>query len=151
MDIRTKLSELNLTLPEASTPGGNYLSVNIRANIAWVAIQFPIVNEQYLYKGRLGNEISTHEGYQALQLCALNVLAQINKNVGFDNILGLNHLDILYQAGDDWDDAPIVANGASDLFINVLGEAGKHTRAIMGMHNLPRNFCAGLTSSFTLK
>ena len=140
----------NLSLPDISTPGGNYVSVNIRGNTAFIAIQFPIRNEEYLFLGRLGHEVSTPEGYEAMQLCALNVLAQVNAKIGFDKVLGLNHIDIYYQSDEDWDDAPVVANGASDLFKNILDEKGTHTRSIVGVHKLPRNFSVGLTASFTL-
>ena len=73
------LDNLGLALPKVSTPGGSYISVNIRGNIAYVAIQFPIKYEKYLYQGRLGNAIATEDGYKAMELCALNVLAQINE------------------------------------------------------------------------
>ena len=146
-----KLKKLDLQLPEPSTPGGSYTSVNIRGNIAYLAIQFPIDNEVFMFQGRLGNEVSTEEGYKAMELCALNVLAQINAKIGFDNIAGLNHLDAYFQAAPEWDDSPKVVNGASDLFVNILGEKGKHSRAIFGVERLPRNFCVGLTCSFTLK
>ncbi|NLR93811.1 RidA family protein [Flammeovirga agarivorans] len=145
------LNKLGLQLPFPSTPGGSYVSVNIRSNIAYIAIQFPIHNEEYLYQGKLGEEISTQEGYQAMQLCALNVLSQIDKKVGFENIIGLNHIDAYFQSGHDWDDSPIVVNGASDIFIKVLEEKGEHSRAIFGVDKLPRNFSVGLTASFTIE
>ncbi|KYG78870.1 RidA family protein [Roseivirga echinicomitans] len=144
------LQKLNLSLPEVSTPGGNYVSVNIRANIAYVAIQFPILNEEFLYQGRLGDELSTEDGYHAMELCTLNVLAQINSKVGFDRLVGLNHIDIYFQAGNNWDESPKVANGASDLFVKILEEKGTHSRAIFGAQSLPRNFSVGLTASFTI-
>lgn len=150
MTFKSKLQELNLKLPEITTPGGNYVSVNIRENIAYVAIQFPINNADYLYVGRLGKEVTTTEGYEAMKLCALNTIAQIDTKVGVDHIIGLNHIDIYFQASDDWDDSPIIANGASDLFVNLLGEKGQHSRAIFGVDKLPRNFSVGLTASFTL-
>lgn len=148
--LKERLSNLGYELPEVSTPGGSYVSVNVRENIAYVAIQFPILNEKYLYLGRLGDEISTENGYKAMELCALNVLAQIDKKVGFDTVVGLNHIDIYFQSGESWDDSPIVANGASDIFVKALEEKGRHSRAIFGVHKLPRNFCVGLTASFTL-
>jgi enamine deaminase RidA (YjgF/YER057c/UK114 family) len=151
MNQREKLKELNLKLPEISTPGGSYVSVNIRGDIAYVAIQFPIKNETYLYQGKLGDEISTEEGYKAMELCALNVLAQIHNKVNFENIIGLNHIDIYFQSSENWDDSPIVADGASDMFVKLLGEKGIHSRAIFGVDKLPRNFSVGLTTSFTIK
>lgn len=151
MNPLDSLKELKLELPEVTTPGGNYVSVNIRENIAYLAIQFPINRKEYLFQGRLGKEISTDEGYKAMQLCALNVLAQIHAKIGFDNVIGLNHIDAYFQSSDDWDDSPIVVNGASDLFAQVLEEKGIHSRAIFGVDKLPRNFSVGLTTSFTIK
>lgn len=151
MNLKEKVEKLGYTLPNPSTPGGSYVSINIRGGVAYVAIQFPILNGEYLYQGRLGNEISTEEGYKAMELCALNVLAQIEDKVGFEKILGLNHLDIYFQSGEDWDESPKVANGASDLFVKILEDKGQHSRAIFGVHKLPRNFCVGLTTAFTVK
>jgi enamine deaminase RidA (YjgF/YER057c/UK114 family) len=150
IQIQKQLNALNLQLPDLTTPGGNYQSVNVRGNIAYVAIQFPIQKDEFLFRGLLGNEVGTEAGYAAMQLCALNVLAQITTKVGIERIAGLNHLDIYYQSSNGWDEAPKVANGASDLFVNVLGDVGNHTRAIMGVASLPRNFSVGLVSSFTL-
>ena len=145
------LKVLGLKLPQVSTPGGSYVSVNVRENIAYVAIQFPILNEEFKFQGRLGNDISTEDGFKAMELCALNVLAQIDNKIGFDKIVGLNHIDAYFQSGKDWDDSPIVVNGASDLFVKILEEKGKHSRAIFGVEKLPRNFSVGLTTSFTIK
>lgn len=145
------LRKLNLELPEISTPGGSYVSVNIRGNIAYIAIQFPIQNEAYLYQGRLGKELTTEQGYNAMELCALNVLAQVENKIGFDKVVGLNHMDAYFQSAENWDDSPIVVNGASDLFVNVLAEKGTHSRAIFGVDTLPRNFSVGITTSFTIE
>lgn len=141
----------NIELPNVSSPGGNYVSVNVRGNIAYIAIQFPILNDKYHYQGRLGNEISTEDGYKAMEMCALNVIAQIEDKIGFDKIVGLNHIDAYFQSYKNWDDSPIVVNGASDIFVKILGEKGRHSRAIFGVESLPRNFSVGLTATFTLK
>lgn len=140
-----------LELPKPSVPGGSYASVNVRENVAYVAIQFPIRNGEFLYQGVLGENISTRQGIEAMQLCALNVLAQIHHKLGFENVLGINHLDAYYRSAPSWDDAPIVVDGASDLFLNVLAQKGQHSRAIVGVAALPRSFSVGLTASFTLK
>jgi len=145
------LAKYGYMLPSVSKPGGNYFSVNIRGNIAYIAIQFPILNGDYHFQGKLGEDISTENGYKAMQLCALNILAQINSKVGFDKIVGLNHIDIHAQIAQDWDELPAVADGASDLFVEVLEEKGNHSRAIFGVAKLPKNFCVGLTASFTIK
>lgn len=63
--MKNKLVKMGLELPEVSVPGGNYVSVNIRENIGYIAVQFPIKNGKFLYQGRLGNEIFTAQGYKA--------------------------------------------------------------------------------------
>ncbi|MBX2968465.1 MAG: RidA family protein [Cyclobacteriaceae bacterium] len=148
--LKKRLANLNLSLPDLTTPGGNYQSVNVRGNMVYIAIQFPIIKNEFLYTGYLGKDLSTEEGYQAAQLCALNVISQIHYKIGIEKIAGINHFDLYYQSDSIWDEAPDVANGASDLFVNVLQEKGQHTRAIIGAANLPRNFSVGLVSTFTL-
>src|SRR4029078_4160316 len=138
-------------LPEVSKPGGNYIAVNIRANVAYIAIQLPKEGDNWIYKGRLGAELTTEEGYKAMQLCALNVLAHINKSIDFEDIVGINHLDAYFQAANDWDESPKIVDGASYLFVNVFGDKGKHSRAIFGVDKLPRNFSAGIACSLTIK
>lgn len=151
MTPKERLEQLGYSLPDISVPGGSYQSVNIRGTIAYIAIQFPILNGVYLYQGRLGDELTTEDGYKAMELCALNVLAQINEKVGFEKITGLNHIDAYFQSGENWDESPEVVNGASDLFVKILEDKGEHSRAIFGVHKLPRNFGVGLTATFTLK
>jgi enamine deaminase RidA (YjgF/YER057c/UK114 family) len=150
MTTQEQLNKLGLTLPEPSKPGGNYVPVNIRSNIAYIAIQLPKQGDNWIYKGRLGEELTTEDGYKAMQLCALNVLSHIDKSIGFDNIVGMNHLDAYFQAANDWDESPKIVDGASDLFVNVFGDKGKHSRAIFGVDTLPRNFSVGITCSFTI-
>lgn len=132
-------------------PGGIYVPVNVRSNIAYVAIQFPVDRHGDAFRGVLGADVSTREGFQAARKAAMNVLGQINRFVGFDDVEGLNHFDMYYLSTSNWDEAPVVANGASDLFITALGPKGIHTRAIFGVRHLPRNFSIGITASFTLR
>jgi enamine deaminase RidA (YjgF/YER057c/UK114 family) len=149
--VEDKLSELGIKLGSPPKPGGSYVAVNIRANIAYVAIQFPISEGKFIHPGRIGKDITTEQGYEAARATAINVLTQIKEAVGFERIIGLNHLDIYFQAGESWDEGPKVANGASDLFLAVLGDRGKHTRAIMGVHKLSRGHCVAVVASFTVK
>ncbi len=151
LDIEENLKSAGIHLHQPPQPGGSYASLNIRGNIAFIAIQFPIKDGEFLYKGRLGDTVTSEQGYSAAQLCAVNILSQINAHIGFQRVVGLNHLDIYFQQSPDWDEAPKVADGASDLFLKVLEQRGLHSRAIMGVQNLPRNFCVGIVSSFTVE
>jgi enamine deaminase RidA (YjgF/YER057c/UK114 family) len=150
-NIANNLKELGIQFNNIPKPGGSYVAVNIRGNIAYVAIQFAIKDGKFHYIGKLGKEVTTEEGYLAARMAAINVLGQIDKFVGLENIEGLNHADIYYRATEEWDEGPRVADGASDLFLNVLGNLGQHTRAIFGVEKLPRGFCMAITTSFTLR
>jgi enamine deaminase RidA (YjgF/YER057c/UK114 family) len=132
-------------------PGGSYVSVNVRNKVAYVAIQFPIGNGEFLYQGRLGDTLTTNDGYLAARLCALNIISHMEKAVGLEQTEGLNHLDIYYQKLLGWDEGPRIADGASDLFNEVMGDKGRHSRAIVGVESLPRNFCVGIVASFSIK
>lgn len=151
MNIPDNIKALSIDYENLPQPGGSYKAVNIRGKIAWVAIQFPFKNGSLQHAGRLGAEISTEQGYEAAAICAQNIIGQIQKHIGFENIEGLNHLDIYFQNTEHWSNGPAVANGASDLFNKILGDAGHHTRTIVGVHSLSRNSCIAITASFTLK
>lgn len=150
MNLEEKLAALGLQLPNLSKPAGNYVCVNIRGNIAYVAIQFPKFNDEMLYKGVLGKDLTTEDGYKAMQLCAINVLGHIDAAIGLYKVVGLNHVDAYYRATADWMEAPKMADGASDLFVNILGEKGVHSRAIFGVGHLSRNFSVGITCTWTI-
>ena len=150
MSIKEKVNQLGYQLPLLSKPGGNYVSVNIRANIVYVAIQFPKNGDQWIYKGRIGDKLTNEDAYKAMELCALNVLTHIDHTIGFDNLIGMNHMDAYFQASENWDDSPKIVDGVSDLFIKVLGEKGNHSIAIFGVDKIPRNFAVGITCSFTI-
>ena len=151
MNVIYNLEREGLLLPDAPRPGCLYESVRIVGHVAYVAIQFPFVNDVLAYQGRLGQNLTTQDGYHAAQLCALNVLAQIHKYIGFDNILSLNMVEAHMLTVDDWDDFPKVLDGASAIFLRALEDAGRHARALYGVHRLPMNSPVVLTTSFTLK
>lgn len=149
-EIKSNLLLKGITDRNVPNPGGSYVAVNVRGNIAYVAIQFPIDQGILHYAGKLGKEVTTIEGYQAARIAAMNILGQIEKHLGFEKIEGLNHLDIYYAADGEWNESPTIADGASDLFLEVLGDKGRHTRALFGVERLPGFACVGVTGAFTV-
>jgi enamine deaminase RidA (YjgF/YER057c/UK114 family) len=149
-DVIHRLAELGLALPDPPKPGGYYNSVRVMQNVAYVAVQFPYVGSELAFRGRLGWELTTAQGKQAAELCALNVLAQMHRYVGFEHIAGLNRIEALMQTAEGWDDFPLVLDGASKLFLDTLGEAGRHARSLAGVERLPLNAPITLTATFTL-
>lgn len=131
-------------------PGGNYKAVNVRSSNGTIAIQLPIDKGEFHFRGSLGKEISTEHGYQAARMCAMNAIKQLIDHIKNLDEIEISHIDIMYQCEPDWDEAPRVADGASDLFVQVFGAKGEHTRAISGVAKLPRNFSVAIVTSFVI-
>lgn len=106
--------------------------------LLYVAGQVSADGDQLL-KGRCPDEVSVEEATRRARLCAMRVLAQIESAVGLDRVERLMQVLGYVLSSDDFGDQPKVMNGASDLFVEVLGDAGKHTRAALGTNALPFN------------
>jgi enamine deaminase RidA (YjgF/YER057c/UK114 family) len=145
MDISLKLEELGLKLPAAPKPVGNYAAVVRSGDLLFISGQLPIENGELRYVGRVGAELTEQQGYAAAQLAALNVLAQIEAALGgFDRLAQLVRVEGHVASAPDWQDAPKVLDGASDLFFRVLGEKGQHTRSAFCPARLPKNVAVEL-------
>jgi len=137
------LRELGITLPAPPPPAASYLQTRVvpigdGRELLYVAGQVSADGDQLL-KGRCPDEVSVEEATRRARLCALRVLAQIESAVGLDRVEKLMQLIGFVLSADDFGDQPKVMNGASDLFVEVLGDAGKHTRAALGTNSLPFN------------
>src|SRR5262245_52075136 len=129
MSVESKLAELGLELPPAPKPAGNYAATVRAGNLLFVSGNFPIQNRAGRYVGRVGAELSEADGYAAARLAALNVLAQIRSALGdFERFEQLIRVEGHVASAPGWNNAPRVLDGASDLFVAVLGERGLHTR-----------------------
>jgi enamine deaminase RidA (YjgF/YER057c/UK114 family) len=137
------LRELGLKLPTPPAPAASYVQTRLvrigeGRGLLYVAGQVSADGDQLLM-GRCPDEVSVEEATSRAQVCALRVLAQIESAVGLDNVEELAQLIGFVLSTDDFGDQPKVMNGASDLLVDVLGAAGKHTRAALGTNALPFN------------
>jgi enamine deaminase RidA (YjgF/YER057c/UK114 family) len=152
MNAEAKLAELGLKLPPAPKPAGNYAPFARAGSLLFVSAQLPIENGAARYTGRVGAELTEEEGYAAARLAALNVLAQIKAALGsLDRLDQLVRMEGHVASAPDWDNAPKVLVGASDLFTAVLGERGRHTRAAFTPAQLPLNYAIELVVVATAK
>jgi enamine deaminase RidA (YjgF/YER057c/UK114 family) len=136
-EVDAKLAELGLRLPEPAAPVAAYVPVVIAGGLAHVSGQLPFV-DGVLVKGRLGEDVSAGEGYEAARACGLMILAQLRAALGsFDRIERVVKLGAFISSTADFTDQPKVANGASELMAAVFGEAGKHARSAVGVPVLP--------------
>lgn len=107
-----------------------------RKSLLYIAGQVPVVDGKRL-TGRCPDEVSVEEAQLAARACALNLLAQMESAAGLDNVEQVLQVTGFVLSTDDFGDQPKVLNGASDLLVDVLGEAGTHTRAALGTNALP--------------
>lgn len=138
MKAEAMLVEPELKLPEPPLPRGNYMAAVQHDSLLFISGQFPLINDQLAYRGKLGRDLDVAEGYQAARLCAMNALAQIQKIlISLDSIIGITRLEGYLQTIEGFQEHAKVLDGASDLFHQVLGERGAHTRAVFGVGSLP--------------
>jgi enamine deaminase RidA (YjgF/YER057c/UK114 family) len=136
-----RLRELGITLPKPPAPAASYVQTRLvpigdgRA-LLYVAGQVSADGDQML-SGRCPDGVSVEEATRRARLCGLRVLAQIESAVGLDKVEAIAQLIGFVNSADDFGDQPKVMNGASDLLVEVLGEAGRHTRAALGTNSLP--------------
>ncbi len=134
-----KLKELGIILPSLPEPGGNYLPAKSAGNIVYLAGVISIRDGEVI-AGTAGADRTIDEGYAAARACALTQLAVLKRHLGsldaVKNIVGVNGY---VNAVPGFADSPRVINGASDLFVEIFGDAGRHVRAAIGVSALPRN------------
>ncbi|WP_298305928.1 RidA family protein [uncultured Erythrobacter sp.] len=136
MSIENRLNELGITLPEAAAPVASYVPVVVTGGFAHVSGQLPFV-DGVLVKGRLGDDVELVEGMDAARACGLMILAQL-KNAGvLDNVERVVKLGAFVNSTPEFTAQPKVANGASDLMLEVFGDAGRHARAAVSAPSLP--------------
>ncbi|HKU23820.1 MAG TPA: RidA family protein [Candidatus Sulfotelmatobacter sp.] len=136
-EIAQRLKDLNLKLPAPSMPKYSYEPVTSWGGFLYVSGQIPRVNGVLALTGAVGAERSIEEGIEAAELCALNVLAQVEKAVGLDRVQKLVKVNGYVSSAGGFHDQPTVVDGASKLFVQVLGIAGRHARTALGVSGLP--------------
>ncbi len=133
-----KLLEMGINLPKPAKPAANYIPYTIAGNILTISGQIPMGESGIEFVGKLGDTADIATGQAAAKLCAINILAQAKAALGdLDRIKQVIKIQGFVNATPDFGDHPAVINGASDLLAEVLGDAGKHARAAVGMSSLP--------------
>ncbi|NTG48533.1 RidA family protein [Agrobacterium rhizogenes] len=139
--IDGRLKELGIVLPQAAAPAANYVPYVISGNLLYLSGQLPMENGKVGVTGHLGKDVDVAGGQRAAELCAINILAQAKAALNGDlsRIKRLIKLNGFVASVPEFVEQHLVINGASNLLANVLGEAGKHARAAVGMAALPLN------------
>jgi enamine deaminase RidA (YjgF/YER057c/UK114 family) len=137
--VETRLAALGLELPKPAGAAANYVPYVISGNLLFIAGQIPFLNGEKMHIGRVGETLSIEQGQEAAKACALNILAQAGAAVGGDwsKLIRCVKLGGFVNAPATFDSHPAVINGASDLIVAALGDAGRHARFAVGASNLP--------------
>ncbi|HEV2074449.1 MAG TPA: RidA family protein [Thermomicrobiales bacterium] len=146
MSIDARLSELGLELPEPITPAGNYVRYQTTGNLLFISGTGPSSEHK---KGKVGAEVSLEEAYAAARSVGLQILATANAALGsLDRITRTVKVLGMVNSDPGFGEHPKVINGCSDLLVEVLGDAGKHTRSAIGFVSLPNQISVEIEATF---
>jgi enamine deaminase RidA (YjgF/YER057c/UK114 family) len=136
-DVRAKLSELGLSLPVAAKPVAAYVPAIRTGNLVFTAGQLPLVDGAIPLTGKVGEKVSVEEAKKLAQVCALNALAAVETVIDVNKIVRIVRVVGYVNGIAGFVSQPAVVNGASELFLHIWGEAGKHARSAIGVAELP--------------
>ncbi len=137
MSATDRLAELGIRLPEPATPAGVYVAAVRTGNLVFTAGQVPFVDGKLPATGKVGGEVSAEDAKGYARQCAINVLAAVAGIVDLDSVVRVVKVVGFVASAQGFTGQSGVINGASELFAEVFGEAGKHARSAVGMAELP--------------
>ena len=151
--IATRLAELGIELPNPSAPGANYVPFVRTGDLVFLTGQLSQWNGERRFIGKLGREFGIEEGQQAARLCALNLIAHLATAVegDLDRVRRCVRVAGFVNSMPDFLSHSQVLNGASDVFVQVFGDAGTHTRMAVGVAALPYDVAVEVESVFEVR
>lgn len=136
----TRVHEMGLELPAIRPPAGTYVHAVVSGDVIYLAGHVPIRGDGSVVFGKLGVDLDLAAGYDAARVCALSALATLRHELGsLDRVERMLRVYAVVNAAPDFTGHTAVANGASDLFVAVFGDAGAHARLAVGVSSLPAN------------
>jgi enamine deaminase RidA (YjgF/YER057c/UK114 family) len=133
-----RVKELGIVLPAPPTPLGSYVESSDVGTLLFLSGTLPVVNRKLAIAGRLGEKLSVKDGQEAARIASLNALAVAKEHLGdLDRVKKLVKLTVLMATTEDFAEHAAVADGASDLFVNLFGRETGHVRLVYGVQSLP--------------
>ena len=153
MTAEENIKKLQIKLPEAKAPVGNYVATKITGKMLFISGQISIDESGQLIKGKIGKDLNTEAGYEAAKRCALSIIAQVKKACDNDlsKVKSCIKLTGFVNSTDSFTEQPKVINGASDLIASIFGDNGMHTRAAVSTNSLPLGVSVEVDAIFELK
>ncbi len=149
MSVEDNLKQSGIVLPEPVNPAANYVRYQFTGNLLYISGTGPSADSA---KGKVDSEVSVEEAYAAARSVGLQILATAQQALGsLDRISKTVKVLGMVNADPDFGQHPQVINGCSDLLVEVLGEAGRHTRSAVGFVSLPNNICVEIEATFEVR
>lgn len=148
--IAARLKQLGVILPTPAAPAANYVPYTRTGTLLMISGQLPMVDGKLAYTGKLGATVTLEAGQEAAKVCAINILAQANAALNGDlgRVKQCLRLGGFVASTPDFTQQPQVINGASNFMVDVLGDAGKHARAAVGVSVLPFDAAVEIDAMF---
>src|SRR5262250_1578180 len=136
--ISSRLNDLGITLPSPPTPLGAYVESTDTGNLLFLSGTLPVVNRKLAIAGRLGENLSVKDGQEAARIASMSALAAAKEHLGgLDRLKKLVKLTVLMATTEQFTDHASVAEGASELFVQIFGGDSGHVRLVYGVQSLP--------------
>jgi enamine deaminase RidA (YjgF/YER057c/UK114 family) len=150
--IEARLRELGIALPAAAAPVANYVPWVVTGSLVFISGQGPMGPSGAEFKGKLGRDLDVEEGKKAARLTALNVVAQLREAVGgdLDRVKRVVKLLGFVNSTPEFNQQPAVINGASDVIVDIFGEAGRHARSAVSAPSLPIDIAVEIEAIFEI-
>jgi len=151
--VEQKLSQMGITLPPSVMPAANYVPYTISGNMVFISGTLPMKDGKAQDIGKLGKEFTTEQGQQTAKLCGINILAHLKAACGGDlsKVVKCVRMGIFVASAEGFTDQPKVANGVSDMMVEIFGDAGKHARFAVGVAELPFGVAVEVDATFEIK
>ena len=151
--IDARLKELGIVLPQSIPPAANYVPWVRTGNLLFIAGQVPVRDGKDIHTGKLGGSISLEVGQECARLCAINIISHVRNALDgdLDRVVRCVRLTGFVNSTPDFGQQPLVINGASDVMVDVFGDAGRHSRAAVGNAALPRNVPVEVDAIFEVR
>ncbi|WP_248806008.1 RidA family protein [Pseudomonas sp. MWU13-2100] len=150
--LSDRVAQLDLTLPQPGQPIANYVNYVVSQNQLFISGQIPLRDGKPAFVGRLGDSLDEVQGAQAAELAALGLLAQLGHALDDDlsRLVRIVRLGVFVASSADFQRQGVVANGASNLLVNALGDKGRHARTAIGVASLPSGVAVEIDAIFEL-
>lgn len=151
--IDSKLASMNITLPPSVLPAANYVPYTLSGNQVFVSGQLPMKDGKAQDIGKVGKDYTIEQAQQTAKLCGINILSHLKAACGgnLDRVKRCIRLGVFVNSASGFTDQPKVANGVSDMMVEIFGDAGKHARFAVGVSELPLGVAVEVDATFEIE